>query len=141
MQKAGEPENDAGFPKHNSSICPLTLDYSGYIFRLHIYGISKWLLMQLTHAHIGHTATARVSPHVHSTCTSYVLCAYLYCVYALVGGAISICDPYNYQCRCRGIDGPPMGKDSPSICPRIIGPPVHLYILGQMDPHGPLISG
>ena len=32
--------------------------------------------------------------HVHSTCTSYVLYAYLYCVYALVGGAISIRDPY-----------------------------------------------
>ena len=35
------------------------------------------------------TATARVSSHVHSTCTSYVLYAYLYCVYVLVGGAIS----------------------------------------------------
>ena len=33
-------------------------------------------------------------PYVHSTCTSYVLNAYLYCVYALVGGAISIRDPY-----------------------------------------------
>ena len=32
-----------------------------------------------------------VWPH---TCTSYVLYAYLYCVYALVGGAISIRDPY-----------------------------------------------
>ena len=53
--------------------------------------VSKMLLTQLTHAH---TATARVSPHVHSTCTSYVLYAYLYCVYALVGGAISIRDPY-----------------------------------------------
>ena len=42
---------------------------------------------QLTHAH---TATACVSPHVHSTCTSYVLYAYLYCIYALVGGEISI---------------------------------------------------
>ena len=40
------------------------------------------------------TAIARVSPYVHSTCTSYVLNAYLYCVYALVGGAISIRDPY-----------------------------------------------
>ena len=40
------------------------------------------------------TATVRVNPHVHSTCTSYVLYAYLYCVYALVGGAISIRDPY-----------------------------------------------
>ena len=26
---------------------------------------------------------------MHSTCTSYVLNAYLYCVYALVGGAIT----------------------------------------------------
>ena len=33
----------------------------------------------------------RQQPH---TCTSYVLYAYLYCVYALAGGAISICDPY-----------------------------------------------
>ena len=33
----------------------------------------------------------RQQPH---TCTSYVLYAYLYCVYALVGGAISIRDPY-----------------------------------------------
>ena len=65
------------------------IDYS--IFRLHIYVISKWLLTQLTHAL---TAIARVSPYVHSTCTSYVLNAYLYCVYALVGGAISIRDPY-----------------------------------------------
>ena len=61
------------------------------VFRLHIYGISKWLLTQLTHAH---TATVRVSPHVHSTCTGYVLYTYLYCVYTLVGGAISIRDPY-----------------------------------------------
>ena len=37
------------------------------------------------------TATARVTPHVHCTCTSYVLYAYLYCEYALVGEAISIC--------------------------------------------------
>ena len=31
---------------------------------------------------------------MHSTYTSYVLCAYLYCVDALVGGAFSIRDPY-----------------------------------------------
>ena len=66
------------------------IDYSVF-FRLHIYVISKWLLTQLTHAL---TAIARVSPYVHSTCTSYVLNAYLYCVYELVGGAISIRDPY-----------------------------------------------
>ena len=66
------------------------IDYSVF-FRLHIYVISKWLLTQLTHAL---TAIARVSPYVHSTCTSYVLNAYLYCVYALVGGANSIRDPY-----------------------------------------------
>ena len=41
-----------------------------------------------------HTATASESSHMHSTCTSYVLYAYLYCIYALVGGAISIHDPY-----------------------------------------------
>ena len=55
----------------------------------------KWLLTQLIHAL---TAIARVSPYVHSTCTSYVLNAYLYiyiyCAYALVGRAISIRDPY-----------------------------------------------
>ena len=67
-------------------------DYIDYcFFRLHIYVISKWLLTQLSHTL---TAIARVSPYVHSTCTSYVLKAYLYCVYALVGGAISIRDPY-----------------------------------------------
>ena len=48
--------------------------------RLHC-GISKWL-------HI--TATARVKARAR-TCTP-LLCAYLYCVYALVGGAISIRD-------------------------------------------------
>ena len=94
MQKAGEPENDAGFPKHNYS----QLNCSCYsyhskprlqcFFRLHTYGISKWLLTQLTHTLVVATAL------VHSTCTSYVLCAYLYCVYALVGGAISIRDQY-----------------------------------------------
>ena len=41
-----------------------------------------------------HRATACVTPHVHSTCTSYVLYTYLYCVYVLVGGTISIRDPY-----------------------------------------------
>ena len=55
------------------------------VFRLHIYGVSKWLLTQITHAH---TATTRVC--AHSACISYVLYAYLYCVYAPVGGAISI---------------------------------------------------
>ena len=40
------------------------------------------------------TATPRVTPHVHFTCTSYAFCAYLYCIYALVGGAISIRDRY-----------------------------------------------
>ena len=57
MQKAVEPENDAGFPKHNYS----QLNCSSYsypskprlqcFFRLHIYDISKWL---------NTTATARV---------------------------------------------------------------------------------
>ena len=51
-----------------------------------------------TYIHTGQlhapTAMARVGPYVHSTCTSYVLNAYLYCVYALVGVAISIRDPY-----------------------------------------------
>ena len=97
MQKAVEPENDAGFPKHNYSqlncSCysyPSSIDYSGF-FRLHIYGISKWLLTPLTHTLM---ATAHLSPYKHSMCTSYVLCTYLYCVYALIGGTISIRDPY-----------------------------------------------
>ena len=93
MQKAGEPENDAGFPKHNYSQLNCSCYSLQWVFGLHIYGISKWLLTQLTHAL---TATAHVSPYMHSTCTSYVLCAYLYCVYALVGGTIiiSIRDAY-----------------------------------------------
>ena len=58
-----------------------------------MYVISKWLLTQLTHA-LTAIAIAHVIPYMHSTCTSYVLNAYLYCVYALVGGVISIRDPY-----------------------------------------------
>ena len=50
---------------------------------------------EVTHAHTYiiciRQQQHRVWPH---TCTSYVLNAYLYCVYALVGGAISIRDPY-----------------------------------------------
>ena len=87
MQKAVEPENDAGFPKHNYSRSCYSYPSKPRLqcfFRLHIYDISKWL-----HT----TATARVKARAH-TCISYVLCAYLYCVYALVGGAISIRDPY-----------------------------------------------
>ena len=62
------------------------IDYSVFLGCTSV--ISKWLLTQLTHA------LARVSPYVHSTCTSYVLNAYLYCIYALAGGAISFRDPY-----------------------------------------------
>ena len=52
-------------------------------------------IVYTTHTHTyNYTATARVIPHVHSTCTSYLLYAYLYCIYALVGGSITICDPY-----------------------------------------------
>ena len=57
MQKAVEPENDAGFPKHNySQLNCSCYSYTSRLrlqcfFRLHIYGISKWL-----HT----TATARV---------------------------------------------------------------------------------
>ena len=88
MQKAGEPENDAGFLNQLNCSCysyPFKprLQWLKF-FRLHSYGISKWLLMQLTHE-------PTHALHVHY---SYVLCAYLYCVYALVGGAISIRDPY-----------------------------------------------
>ena len=57
MQKAGEPENDAGFPKHNySQLNCSCYSYPSkprlqFFFRLHIYGSAKWL-----HT----TATARV---------------------------------------------------------------------------------
>ena len=67
MQMAVESENDAGFPKHNYS----QLNCSCYsypskprlqcFFRLHIYGISKWL-----HT----TATARVK----ARCTYVCMC-------------------------------------------------------------------
>ena len=63
--------------------------------RLNIQSMVRVSITQLTHVHTATaTATAHVSPHVHYTYTSYVLCAYLYCVYVLVGGAISIRDPY-----------------------------------------------
>ena len=69
----------------------LSLDYSGYsLWGLHIYGFSKWLLKSLTHAHT-YSNSACERDHM---CTSYALYAYLYCVYALVGGPISIRDPY-----------------------------------------------
>ena len=74
MQKAVEPENDAGFPKHNYSqlncSCPLSLDYSVFL-RLHIYGISKWL-----HT----TATARVKARAR-TCTPRALVMYYAPIY------------------------------------------------------------
>ena len=54
---------------------------------------SRYVNCELGFTHIL-TATALVSPYLHSMCTSYVLCAYLYCVYVLVGGAISIRDLY-----------------------------------------------
>ena len=57
MHKAGEPENDAGFLKHYSPY-HLKPRLVVTVFRLHIYGSSKWLLTRLTHAH---TATVRVS--------------------------------------------------------------------------------
>ena len=87
MQNAVEPENDAGFPKHNYSQLNCCYSYPSKprlqcFFRLHIYGISKW---------VHTTATARVKARAR-TCTRYVLCVYLYCVYALAGGAISIRD-------------------------------------------------
>ena len=96
--KAGEPENDAGFPKHNYSqlncSCysylskPIYIDYSVFLGCTSV--ISKRLLTQLTHPY----SNSACEPYVHFTCTSYVLNAYLYCVYALVGGAISIRDLY-----------------------------------------------
>ena len=77
----------------NPRACAPRVNYIDYsVFRLHIYVISKWVV-NTTFTHTL-TAIARVSPYMHSTCTSYVLNAYLYCVYALVGWAISIRDPY-----------------------------------------------
>ena len=82
MQKAGEPENDAGFPKHNYS----QLNCSCYSYpskprlqcflRLHIYGISKWL-----HTKATARVKARSSPYVHSVCTSYMYYAPIYIAY------------------------------------------------------------
>ena len=42
----------------------------------------------------GPYSNSMCEPHVHSTYTSCVLYTYLYCVYALVGEAISTRDPY-----------------------------------------------
>ena len=72
MQKAVEPENDAGFPKHNySQLKTAVVTYPSKprlqcFFRLHIYGIFKWL-----HT----TATARVKARAH-TCTPCALVMY-----------------------------------------------------------------
>ena len=47
VQRAGEPENDAGFLKHNSQL-NCSYSYTSKpklvvtVFRLHIYGLSKW---------------------------------------------------------------------------------------------------
>ena len=86
MQKAGEPENDAGFLKHIYSQLNCSC-YSYPFIRLHIYGISKWLLTHKLVRIYSNSAFERAH-----TYTSYVLYAYLYCVYALVGGVISIRD-------------------------------------------------
>ena len=60
------------------------------VFRMHIYGISIWLLTQLiTHAH-NYGKSAREP--TRAPVMYYTLI--LYCVYALVGGTISISDPY-----------------------------------------------
>ena len=65
MQKAVEPENDAGFPKHNYSqlncSCysyPSKPRFNSVLFRLHIYGISKWL-----YTHYGNSACEASSPY------------------------------------------------------------------------------
>ena len=50
LQKAGEPENDEGFLKHIASFIPSKPRIVVTVFRLYIYGLSKWLLTQLTHA-------------------------------------------------------------------------------------------
>ena len=77
MQKTVEPENDAGFPKHNyySQLNCSCYSYPSKprvkFFRLHIYGISKWL-----HT----TATARVKARAR-TCTPRALVMYYAPIY------------------------------------------------------------
>ena len=62
--------------------------------RLHLRPFRYCMVYYVYKGSASCTATARVSSHVQCTCTSYVLYAYLYCVHALVGRAISIRDPY-----------------------------------------------
>ena len=56
------------------------------VFRMHNYGISEWLLTQLTHAHTSIAREPTRAPVMYYTL--------IYCVYSLVGGAISIRDPF-----------------------------------------------
>ena len=64
--------------------------------RTHAHTHTHYYNPRCAHAHRGLTifkygnSNTRVTPHVHC----YEFYAYLYCVYALVGGAISIRDPY-----------------------------------------------
>ena len=72
--------------------------------------------LTLAYGNETNTVTAHVSPHVHSTCTGYVLYAYLYCVYALVGGAISIRDPYICAVHESVPTNPTLSSTGPLFC-------------------------
>ena len=74
-----------------------TYMYSTQVHTVHIFTVHWYILyiyVQYTGTYYGNSTCEGSSPFVHSTCTSYVLCTYLYCVYALVGWEISIHDPY-----------------------------------------------
>ena len=69
MQKAGEPENDAGFPKHNYSQLNCSLDYSVFLGCKSMVSLSGYTL---------YTATARVKPYM---CTPLALVMYYAPIY------------------------------------------------------------
>ena len=64
------------------------IDYSVFLGCTSMVSLSGYTLRQ-QRARVKARACEGSSPYVHSTCTSYVLCAYLYCVYAIVGGVIN----------------------------------------------------
>ena len=74
---------------YSSCICSFLHQHS-YILFVHLKNIFRSLIFTAT-------ATARVTSLLHSTCNSYVLYAYLYCVYALVGGELVFVIPIYVQ--------------------------------------------
>ena len=95
MQKTGEPENDAGFLKHNSQLnCSYSYPSSKprlvvTVFRLHIMACLSGFNATYTRPYV---YGCTMSSHLRALVMYYT--PILYCVYALVGGAISIRDPY-----------------------------------------------